>query len=210
MTAAFAADHLRVITRGRLPFRAKEYALGKIMAVVRRAPQAITAAKVRLSRTAEGVLVEVSLDADGHPVRVQVAAASAHEGVDLARERLCRKLCGLGGGRVAGADQAILDMDLMDYDFRLFVDSLSGVDSVVYRDGLSRYRISRLDGNPAPANTSVPVLVDPFRAPRLTLQEAADALNAAGSAFLFFANPDSGRGNVLYRRQDGHYALVTP
>ena len=98
----------------------------------------------------------------------------------------------------------------MDYDFRLFTDALSGVDSVVYRDGPGGYRISRLDGNPAPTNASVPVLVDPHRAPRLTLQEAADALNAKGSAFVFFTNPDSGRGNVLYRRHDGHYAVVTP
>ena len=28
--------------------------------------------------------------------------------------------------------------------------------------------------------------------------------------FLLFRNADTGRGNVLYRRYDGHYGLVTP
>lgn len=195
---------------GRLPFRAREYALHKIMSLVRRAPQAITAVRLMLSRTLEGVEVEVRLDAAGRPVRVQVAARTAREGVDLAQDRLHHKLRRLGRGQASGAEQAILDMDLMDHDFRLFTDALSGVDSVVYRDGFSGYRVSRLDGNPAPTNASVPVLVDPGKAPCLTLQEAADALNAKGSVFVFFANPDSGRGNVLYRRQDGHYALVSP
>jgi len=210
MATAVAADHFEVIMRGRLPFRARDYALNKIMSLVRRAPQAITAVRVMLSRTFDGVVVEVRLEASGRRVRVQVAAPTAHEGVDLAQDRLRGKLRRLGAGQASGADQAILDMDLMDYDFRLFVDALSGVDSVVYRDGFSGYRISRLDGNAAPTNASVPVLVDPCKAPCLTLQEAADALNARGTAFVFFANPDTGRGNVLYRRQDGHYALVTP
>ncbi|HZM83273.1 MAG TPA: sigma 54 modulation/S30EA ribosomal C-terminal domain-containing protein [Candidatus Limnocylindrales bacterium] len=210
MTATVAAGRLEVIMRGRLPFRAREYALSKIMELVRHAPQAITAARVMLSRTFEGVVVEARLEAAGRLVRVQVAAQTVREGVDVAQDRLRRKLRRLGRHRGSGAEQAILDMDLMDYDFRLFVDALSGVDSVIYRDGFSGYRISRLDGNAAPTNASVPVPVDPGKAPRLTLQEAADALNAGSSAFLFFANADTGRGNVLYRRQDGHYALVTP
>lgn len=110
---------------------------------------------------------------------------------------------------VATADQAILDMELMDHDFQLFTDALSGVDSVVYRDGRGGYQLSRLDGNASPTNASVRILIDPWEAPRLTLQEAADALDATGSAFLFFANYDSGRGNVLYDCHDGRYGLIT-
>lgn len=188
----------------------KEYAVQRIMSLARCSPQAVTAVRVTFSEILEGVVVEVRLEAGGGPVRVEVFAQTVREGIDAALDRLRRKLSRLGRRRAAGADQAIFDLDLMDYDFCLFTDALSGVDSVVYRDGCSGYRISRLDGNPAPTNTSVPVLVDPCKAPCLTLQEAADALNAKGSAFLFFANPDSGRGNVLYRRHDGHYALVTP
>ena len=210
MATSVTAARIQVIMSDRLPFRAREYALSKIMNLARRAPQAITAVRVMLSRTFEGVVVEVSLEAAGRPVRVQVAAANAHEGVDLAQDRLRRKLGRLGRVQATGVEQAILDMDLMDYDFMLFTDSLSGVDSVVYRDGSSGYRISRLDGNPAPTNACVPVLVDPHGAPSLTLQEAADALDATGAEFVFFANAGSGRGNVLYRRRDGHYALVTP
>lgn len=181
------------------------------MSLARRSPRVVTAAHMMLSETVDGVVVEVRLETCGRPVRVEVAALTVREGIDLALDRLRRKLSLLGPGKPpAGADQAILDLDLMDYDFRLFTDALSGVDSVIYRDGCDGYRMSRLDGNPAPTNASVPVLVDPDRAPCLTLQEAADALNAKGSAFVFFTNPDSGRGNVLYRRHDGHYAVVTP
>jgi hypothetical protein len=189
----------------------EEYAVRRIMGVARRSRQLVRAVRVMLFETLEGVLVEVRLEAGTRPLRVEVAAQTVPDGIDLAVDRLRRKLSGLGRRQArAGADQAILDLDLMDYDFRLFVDALSGVDSVVYRNGLSGYRISRLDGNPAPTGTSVPVLVDPGKAPRLTLQAAADALDAKGSGFVFFADAVSGRGNVLYRRHDGHYALVTP
>jgi ribosome-associated translation inhibitor RaiA len=243
-----ADDGVEVMIRGRLPLHAKEYAVLKMTNLMRLAPQAVTAARVRISQTHhrhadESVVVEVNLEADSRAVRVQVAAGTAREGIDLAQDRLRRKLSQLGrhpargsarerphrpstharppGERevrrhktftpaVATAEEAIFDLDLMDYDFQLFTDRLSGVDSVIYRDGAGGYRISRLDGNAAPTNASVPILVDPWKAPRLTLQQAADALDATGSAFLFFANPASGRGNVLYRRYDGHYGLITP
>jgi hypothetical protein len=40
--------------------------------------------------------------------------------------------------------------------------------------------------------------------------EARKQLDATGLPFLFFAEPTSGRGRVLYRRYDGHYGLVRP
>lgn len=224
-------ERVEVMMRGPLPFRAKEYALGKIVKLARLAPQVISAVRVKISRThhrqaGECVIVEVNLEADGRPVRVQVAAGTAREGVDLAQDRLRRKLSQLGRQPARGGpgqrprrsstqprtpvDQAISDLELMDYDFQLFTDALSGVDSVIYRDGSGGYRISRIDGNAAPTTASVRVMVDPWKAPRLSLQEAADTLDATGSAFLFFADQASGRGNVLYRRHDGHYGLLTP
>ena len=35
-------------------------------------------------------------------------------------------------------------------------------------------------------------------------------LDAEGEDFLFFVNAESRRGNVVYRRYDGHYGLLTP
>jgi hypothetical protein len=44
----------------------------------------------------------------------------------------------------------------------------------------------------------------------LPLAEAKAALEAAGQPFLFFVNPETGRGNVIYHRYDGHYGLIEP
>ena len=35
-------------------------------------------------------------------------------------------------------------------------------------------------------------------------------MNAVGHRFVFFGNAASGRGNVIYRRYDGHYGLIEP
>jgi ribosome-associated translation inhibitor RaiA len=239
---------IEVILRGRLPLRAKEYAISKIGHLAHLAPWAVGPVRVKITRThhralGDHVMVEVNLEARGRPVRVQVAAASSHEGIDLAQDRLRRKLSQLGRhparhtGRershrpgyanrpvdqrevvrhkafvpaVATTDEAVFDLEMMDYDFQLYTDALSGVDSVVYRDGFEGYRISRLDGNAAPTGSAARVLVDPWPAPRMTPAAASGALDATDAPFVFFADPGTGRGNVLYRRHDGHYGLITP
>ena len=47
-------------------------------------------------------------------------------------------------------------------------------------------------------------------APGLTVTEATARLETAGQSFLFFVNPETGRGNLLYHRYDGHYGLIEP
>jgi len=44
----------------------------------------------------------------------------------------------------------------------------------------------------------------------LTLEEAALRLEAAKNDFLVFRDSDHGRINVIYKRHDGDYGLVTP
>ena len=39
---------------------------------------------------------------------------------------------------------------------------------------------------------------------------AVGTLDAGDASFVFFADSATGRGNVLYRRHDGHYGLITP
>ena len=41
------------------------------------------------------------------------------------------------------------------------------------------------------------------------MRQAIERLNADGEQHLFFANPATGRGNVVYHRYDGHYGLIT-
>jgi hypothetical protein len=43
----------------------------------------------------------------------------------------------------------------------------------------------------------------------LSEADAIARLNLSGEGFLFYLDPDSGRGRVLYLRYDGHYGLIT-
>lgn len=111
----------------------------------------------------------------------------------------------------ATVDEAALDLRLLDYDFHLFTEDSSGVDSVLYRVGRGGYRLAQVDPDPHRRRAPVtPVTVSHQPAARLSLPEAVARLNLSGQPFLFYADPDTGRGRVLYRRHDGHYGLITP
>jgi len=92
-------------------------------------------------------------------------------------------------------DAAALSMTLRDYDFHIFVDDTGG-ECVVHRDRSGGYGLLRLPGNVRQA---------------IPLAEAVERLNTSlRLRYLFFADPGSGRGRVLYRRYDGHLGLITP
>jgi ribosome-associated translation inhibitor RaiA len=107
-------------------------------------------------------------------------------------------------------DEAAADTELMDYDFHLFTEKSTGEDSVIYKtpDGyrlaLAHHRTGRL----GPVGRSITVSQVP--AQRLTVTEAEDRLEAFRQPFLFFVNSQTGRGNLIYHRYDGHYGLVEP
>jgi ribosome-associated translation inhibitor RaiA len=91
--------------------------------------------------------------------------------------------------------QAHEDMLRLDYDFHLFTDNLTGEDSVVFRlpeGGLGLMSLS-----------------EPQPAPELDQDQAVSRLHLTGDPFLFYRDPRTGRGAVLYRRYDGHYGLIT-
>jgi hypothetical protein len=102
-------------------------------------------------------------------------------------------------------------MDQLDYDFHLFHDLATGADSVLERLPGTKYRLTRLHPMPVePVPTAISVTVDEQPPPTLTLSEAMQYLDADSGPFVFFANAATGRGNVVYRRYDGHYGLITP
>jgi ribosome-associated translation inhibitor RaiA len=206
-------------------------AIEKITGLARFTRLPLSAPHVRVIRTshrdpAKRVIVEVNLDVNGRPIRVQVAAANSRAGLDLAQARLRRKLSQLGrhrarlGGRQRShrpgyenrpsgerevlrrktfeparttVEEAELDLEMMDYDFLLFTDALSGMDSLVCRGGPDDYQWVAL-----------------AEAPRLALSAAVSLLDLTDAPFVFFADAGTDRGNVLYRRHDGHYGLITP
>ena len=220
-----------LVVDGDVGARARAYAEEKFAGLTRLAPLPILSGHVRFTRTAhrdpgKRIIVEVNLDVNGRPLRAQVAAATPYEAVDLARDRLRRKLSQLGrhparqGGRdrthrpgyaqravterevvrrktfepaTATLQEAQFDLELMDYDFLLFTDEESDVDTVVARDDVSGYRVTALPS-----------------APSLSLEIAKAVLDTTEAPFVFYADAQTGRGNVLYRRHDGHYGLITP
>ncbi len=108
-------------------------------------------------------------------------------------------------------DEAAFELESMDYDFHLFTDLETGLDSVIYRAGPAGYRLARPGQRiEPPAATAVPLSVSSQPVPRLEVPEAVERLELTGWPFVFFVNPETGRGNLLYHRYDGHYGLITP
>jgi hypothetical protein len=108
-------------------------------------------------------------------------------------------------------DEAAFDMDQLDYDFHLFRDLASGEDALLERLADQTYRLIRLHPMRIASTPSAIPLSEAEEAPAtLTVTEAIERMDADGEPFVFFANAGTGRGNVVYRRYDGHYGLITP
>ena len=106
-------------------------------------------------------------------------------------------------------EEAVAELDLLDYDFHLFTERSTGEDSVLYRVG-DRYRLAQ--ARPEPDRLGplpAAITLSEHRAPVLTLAEAIGRLDWLGQPFVFFVNPETGRASLLYHRYDGHYGLVS-
>lgn len=182
-------------------------------------------------------LVEVMFDVEGRPVRAHVAARDLREAVDLVEQRLRRKLKDLEHEteflwRFSGIAEpgewrhgnlpthrpnyfprapedreivrrktfalkemtprdAAVQMEALDHDFHLFIDADTHSDAVIW---------CAPDGGYGLTHT----------APEMALREAEERLNVTGDRFVFFLEPATRRGNVLYRRYDGHYGVIAP
>ncbi|MFI7665592.1 sigma 54 modulation/S30EA ribosomal C-terminal domain-containing protein [Nocardia sp. NPDC049526] len=175
-------------------------------------------------------LVQVNLCVGGIPARVQtiVSGPGMVLPVVLRLERLInrltmkrlgapgqepmrRLLAGSGHGTitrrknysllVGPPDAAAAVLDAMDYDAHLFVDAETGADAIVYRGDPAGIGLLRSQCDPSAA--------DP-RIPELSETAAVDRLCTVGLPYLFFIDPASRRGNLLYRRYDADLGLITP
>ena len=108
------------------------------------------------------------------------------------------------------AEEAADEMDLLDHCFYLYLDSDHGLDRVVYRNGDHGLHVTpSVDGEDL-SDARPPISPAALVLNHLPLEEAEVLLDEGDEAFVFFAEPGSDRGQVLYRRFDGHYGLVTP
>ena len=122
------------------------------------------------------------------------------------REVIRRKAFPLG--RCAPED-AVVEMEMLDHSFYLFVDSGTGDDAVVRRSSDGAYELSRAATGGDRADDGGMFSIGPTP-PTLTLEAAVQRANGSDEPFLFFVDAATSRGAVLYRRSDGHYGLVEP
>lgn len=103
-------------------------------------------------------------------------------------------------------DEAAFDLDALAHDFYLFREQTTMRDCVLFygTDGLEL--LHPVDVKPDLANVAVAVRARPVL---LTLSEsdARERLDVSHERFVFFESV-SGRGNVMYLRNDGHYGLI--
>ncbi|HEX6299421.1 MAG TPA: sigma 54 modulation/S30EA ribosomal C-terminal domain-containing protein [Acidimicrobiia bacterium] len=108
-------------------------------------------------------------------------------------------------------DEAVFEMEQLDYDFHLFRDLTSGQDALIERDGEASYRLTLLHATDAELGpTDARVVSSRHPVPALSVEEAINRLEATGQRFLFYASTTDHRGNVVYHRYDGHYGLIAP
>ncbi|MDZ7676082.1 MAG: sigma 54 modulation/S30EA ribosomal C-terminal domain-containing protein [Acidimicrobiales bacterium] len=109
-------------------------------------------------------------------------------------------------------DEAVFDLEVLDLGFLLFTDLASGQDAVVFRreDGTYAVRLAAVAERGQRTASRAAVEFDPAPTPRISLDEAQEHLDEGGEPWVFFVDPASGRGHVLYRRDDGHDGLITP
>lgn len=106
-------------------------------------------------------------------------------------------------------EEALFDIEQLDHSFYLFSSIEAGCDCVLERT-TGGYLLRTIDpdqygGGPMPPTVEMSEAV----APTLGLEEAREFLDSTGADRVFHRDPGDGRGQVLYRRYDGHYGLVT-
>ncbi|MFC4125626.1 sigma 54 modulation/S30EA ribosomal C-terminal domain-containing protein [Nocardia rhizosphaerae] len=190
---------------------------------------------VRISRRdLSGVLYQVNATVDGRLCRVQIMGPAAavierfSHHVDSVRARRAAGFLPYPHNHVlfvpttpqpivrrkpvrlltlsAGAATEI--MYRMDFATFLFRDAETGVDAVVYRVGDQQVGLMRRSHVSTAGTASRRIVVDSGVAETIPEPAAADRLCRHGLPSLFFVDPATARGRLLYRRFDGHLSLL--
>lgn len=110
-------------------------------------------------------------------------------------------------------DEAAFDLEMLDYEFHLFVELDSGADAVIHhmpdRNEVSFGLVVAGEVTLDVADLAVPVHLGPSP-PALDIDDAVRRLEAGEEPFVFFVNTATGRGTVVHMRYDGHVGLVVP
>ena len=165
----------------------RTYAEDEIKRLLSVAPGTVLFARVDLTMHEDPArerpaYAQAELDVEGRLVRAHVTAATMHEAIDLLEARLRVRL-----ERAAHREES---------------------KHLRHRgDGASKWHHGDLA---ATRPSYFPRPVDEREIVRRKTSSAIELLDLADNPFLFFLDPDDGRGRVLYRRYDGNYGLIRP
>jgi ribosome-associated translation inhibitor RaiA len=107
-------------------------------------------------------------------------------------------------------EEAVLDLELLDHDFHLFTNLETGEDNVVARSDDGGYGLFEPSATSTLAEAAGSIRRSAVRPSALDLDAARELLDEGDLPFVFFVDPHTNRGRVLYRRYDGHYGLIVP
>jgi ribosomal subunit interface protein len=108
-------------------------------------------------------------------------------------------------------DEAAVDLELLDHDFLLFHNADTKEDNVIHRLGDGGYALIPPTQHTDTLERCVaPIRPSPLAPTRMGLDDATRMLDLRDEPFVFFIDPRTRRGNVVYRRYDGHYGLIAP
>jgi ribosome-associated translation inhibitor RaiA len=109
-------------------------------------------------------------------------------------------------------DEAADVLDLLGHDFLLFTNLTTGADAVLFFNGGAQLELidATARNDAAGDDTVTPIRLSREAVRQCTREEALEELDLDLEPFVFFLDPDVGRGQVVYHRYDGHYGLITP
>ena len=110
----------------------------------------------------------------------------------------------------ATPDEAVFDLELLDLDFFLFKNLETGADNVITRATGTGYELIEPFPECSLEEHAAEITPSGIRPVSLGIDDAVSHLDLGDEPFVFFLDPDCGRGRVLYRRFDGHYGLIVP
>ncbi|WP_406115140.1 hypothetical protein [Kitasatospora purpeofusca] len=170
-----------------------------------------------------GVPAQVNAEVDGRRIRVQEAAADLGEALDRLADGLRVRLTAVTTGwaprpwprrtRARGLSAAPEPSTPVGSVRRLEVPCPPGPRRIVRQKRPQLVRCSpdaaaRTMAAGPPTRSAVPLTLSPCGAPELSEEQAVERLTSAELPHLFFAQPGSGRGRMLYRRFDGGLGLI--
>jgi ribosome-associated translation inhibitor RaiA len=108
-------------------------------------------------------------------------------------------------------EEAAFDLEMLDHDFFLFRNAETREPNVIMRSPNGGYElIQPTPVEPEQVSEWTPIRTSRLVPSRLTLDQATTILDLGDEPFVFFLDAQTGQGNVVYRRYDGHYGLITP